>query len=210
MKKRILSLLLALVMLLGLLPTVALASGGAPTTKTAEDGKTYYLIEDEADLKWFRDQVNGGKGTINAKLTADITLTEANWTPIGKAADYSAGVYEANAFKGIFDGNRKTISGLKIDCTASSSVALGLFGVANGATIKNLVVRGEIKATLNKTSSATFEIGGVVGQRSSWKYPLQMDEQIITQLSFITRLWRITCAESACIIWIGLVPMPFP
>ena len=164
MKKRILSLLLALVMLLGLLPTVALASGGAPTTKTAEDGKTYYLIEDEADLKWFRDQVNGGKGTINAKLTADITLTEANWTPIGKAADYSAGVYEANAFKGIFDGNRKTISGLKIDCTASSSVALGLFGVANGATIKNLVVRGEIKATLNKTSSATFEIGGVVGQ----------------------------------------------
>lgn len=164
MKKRILSLLLALVMLLGLLPTVALASGGVPTTKTAEDGKTYYLIEDEADLKWFRDQVNGGKGTINAKLTADITLTEANWTPIGKAADYSAGVYEANAFKGIFDGNRKTISGLKIDCTASSSVALGLFGVANGATIKNLVVRGEIKATLNKTSSATFEIGGVVGQ----------------------------------------------
>ena len=164
MKKRILSLLLALVMLLGLLPTVALASGGVPTTKTAEDGKTYYLIEDEADLKWFRDQVNGGNGTINAKLTADITLTEANWTPIGKAADYSAGVYEANAFKGIFDGNRKTISGLKIDCTASSSVALGLFGVANGATIKNLVVRGEIKATLNKTSSATFEIGGVVGQ----------------------------------------------
>lgn len=33
MKKRILSLLLALVMLLGLLPTVALASGGAPTTE---------------------------------------------------------------------------------------------------------------------------------------------------------------------------------
>ena len=58
MKKRILSLLLALVMLLGLLPTVALASGGAPTTETAKDGKTYYLIEDEADLKWFRDQVN--------------------------------------------------------------------------------------------------------------------------------------------------------
>ena len=28
----------------------------------------------------------------------------------------------------------------------------------------HLVVRGEIKATLNKTSSATFEIGGVVGQ----------------------------------------------
>ena len=96
MKKRILSLLLALVMLLGLLPTVALASGGVPTTKTAEDGKTYYLIEDEADLKWFRDQVNGGNGTINAKLTADITLTEANWTPIGKAADYSAGVYKRN------------------------------------------------------------------------------------------------------------------
>ena len=33
---------------------------------------------------------------------------------------------------------------------------------------------------------------------------------MMTQLSFITRLWRMTWADRACIIWMGLVPMPLP
>ena len=162
MKKRILSLLLALVMLVGLLPTVALAADGTPTTETAEDGKTYYLIDDEADLKWFRDQVNGGHSTINAKLTANITLTEA-WTPIGKPADYSAGVYEPNAFKGIFDGNQKTISGLNVTYNGSVSASLGLFGETSGATIENLTVRGNVSATITGSDWGSYYVGGVVG-----------------------------------------------
>ena len=168
MKKRILSLLLALVMLLGLLPTVALASGGAPTTETAKDGKTYYLIEDEADLKWFRDQVNGGKGTINAKLTADITLTEANWTPIGVVADWAT-VFSDAPFAGVFDGQGHAIRGLNIDRTASASVGLGLFALINGGTIQNLTVYGQVKAKLEKADYASYSVGGVVGQSTSAK-----------------------------------------
>ena len=168
MKKRILSLLLALVMLLGLLPTVALASGGVPTTKTAEDGKTYYLIEDEADLKWFRDQVNAGKGTINAKLTADITLTEENWTPIGVVADWAT-VFSDAPFAGVFDGQGHAIRGLNIDRTASASVGLGLFALINGGTIQNLTVYGQVKAKLEKADYASYSVGGVVGQSTSAK-----------------------------------------
>ena len=168
MKKRILSLLLALVMLLGLLPTVALASGGAPTEEPAEDGKTYYLIEDEADLKWFRDQVNGGKGTINAKLTADITLTEANWTPIGVVADWAT-VFSDAPFAGVFDGQGHAIRGLNIDRTASASVGLGLFALINGGTIQNLTVYGQVKAKLEKADYASYSVGGVVGQSTSAK-----------------------------------------
>ena len=168
MKKRILSLLLALVMLLGLLPTVALASGGAPTEEPAEDGKTYYLIEDEADLKWFRDQVNGGKGTINAKLTADITLTEENWTPIGVVADWAT-VFSDAPFAGVFDGQGHAIRGLNIDRTASASVGLGLFALINGGTIQNLTVYGQVKAKLEKADYASYSVGGVVGQSTSAK-----------------------------------------
>ena len=168
MKKRILSLLLALVMLLGLLPTVALASGGAPTEEPAEDGKTYYLIEDEADLKWFRDQVNGGNGTINAKLTADITLTEANWTPIGVVADWAT-VFSDAPFAGVFDGQGHAIRELNIDRTASASVGLGLFALINGGTIQNLTVYGQVKAKLEKADYASYSVGGVVGQSTSAK-----------------------------------------
>ena len=77
MKKRILSLLLALVMLLGMLPTVALAAddGWDGTTKTEpEKSGDVYQIGTAAELAWFRDEVNSGKGTINATLTADIDL----------------------------------------------------------------------------------------------------------------------------------------
>ena len=66
MKKRIIALLLALVMVVGMLPTVALAAD-APIQD--EDG--YYQLTNEADLKWFRDKVNAGEGTINARLMAD-------------------------------------------------------------------------------------------------------------------------------------------
>lgn len=154
MKKRILSLLLALVMLLGLLPTVALASDGAPTEEPAEDGKKYYLIEDEADLKWFRDQVNGGKGTINATLTADIDLNNQEWTPIGQG--YSA------QFTGTFDGNQHTISGLKIAAATGSEI--GLFGPISGATIKNLIVKGSVSVTVASSAYMPVYVGSVVGQ----------------------------------------------
>ena len=155
MKKRIIALLLALVMVVGMLPTVALAAD-APIQD--EDG--YYQLTNEADLKWFRDKVNAGEGTINARLMADIALTES-WTPIGVAADYVTS-YDNEPFSGIFDGNEKTISGLNVTETAGNPAAL--FGMAKNATIKKLVVKGTVSSTAPSGGYMPVYAGGVVGQ----------------------------------------------
>ena len=100
------SLLLVLVMLLGLLPTAALAAPVGGGSGTAEDP---YRIATAQELVDFRDEVNGSakKSTskLCAKLTANIdlsTLGDRDWTPIGKMTNtYSDYV----AFGGVFDGD---------------------------------------------------------------------------------------------------------
>ncbi len=158
MKKRILSLLLALVMLLGMLPTVALAAddGWDGTTKTEpEKSGGVYQISTAAELAWFRDEVNSGKSTLNATLTADIDLNNQEWTPIGQG--YSA------QFTGTFDGNQHTISGLKIDKTTDN--AMGLFGsISSSAMIKNLIVKGSVSVTVASSAYMPVYVGSVVGQ----------------------------------------------
>ncbi len=141
MKKRMVSLLLVLVMLLGLLPTAALAAPASGSGTAADP----YLIATAQDLVDFRDEVNGSakKSTskLCAKLTANIdlsTLGDEAWTPIGKMTNtYSDYV----AFGGVFDGDGHTISGLKIDNSAQYQA---LFGYVKGGTIKNLTVAGSV------------------------------------------------------------------
>ena len=102
----------------------------------ARDGDGYYLIGTAAQLKWFRDQVNGGATNLKAKLTADINLagSSANqWTPIGSSS---------KKYSGTFDGNGHKITGVYIN---NSSDYQGLFGYILDAVIKNLTVSGEIK-----------------------------------------------------------------
>lgn len=61
-----------------------------------------YEIGNAGQLYWFAQQVNGGNVSLNAVLTADITVPdEKNWTPMGNSS---------NRFNGTFDGNGKTIS----------------------------------------------------------------------------------------------------
>lgn len=90
--------------------------------ETDTDG--YLKIATEANLKWFRDQVNDGKTNLKARLINDIALTES-WTPIGTSKSH---------FVGSFDGNGKTISGLRFDVqnTPEESLYLGLFGYVGG------------------------------------------------------------------------------
>lgn len=135
MKKRVISLLLALVLALGLLPTTAWAAGTDAVDVPIE-------ISSEEELKDFRTRVNNGEKSLCAKLTADITLTD-EWEPISNVA------FPADAFAGTFDGNGHTISGL--------SGSNGLFGFVNGATIRNLKVEGTI-------SSTSANVGGIVGK----------------------------------------------
>ena len=91
-----------------------------------------------AELEEFRDAVNNGlqyKGSLNNSvvLTDNIFMQKNfepfNWTPIGTAA---------HPFDGVFDGGGHTIQGLYINSPGTDCV--GLFGVAESATIYNLIL----------------------------------------------------------------------
>lgn len=125
MKRRMLSLLLVFVMVLGLLPTAALA---APTESSG-----VYQIGTAEDLLWFAQEVNNGNTAISGVLTADIDLSNVtNWPGIG-SSDYR--------FSGSFDGQGHTVTFKNADW--------GLFGYVRGsegavATIKNVKTKGSI------------------------------------------------------------------
>ena len=139
-------------------------SGESEGLKPAADGT--YLIYTAENLKEFAAIVNGTDGTstdsdANAKLMNDIVLNEkikvddngavtnqeklSEWIPIGTSS--------INSYKGTFDGNGKTISGLYIKSTADYQ---GLFGRVNGGTVKDLSVSGSVTAdTLQPQGAAT-------------------------------------------------------
>ena len=180
MKKRILAWVLALVMIVGLLPTITLAAD-LSGSGTKDDP---YLIATADDLAAFRTAVNtkanSGTNKFYAKLTANIDLSEQdNWTPIGLSS--------SKVFAGEFNGNGHTISGLTIK--AATTQYQGLFGYVKNGTIKNLTVEGSVKTSSNQaagivgygypvtienctnevavTSTAKGNIGGVVGVAGS-------------------------------------------
>lgn len=109
------------------------------------------IIETKEDLINFRDAVNNGndyEGKL-IKLAADIDLSDVNdgntgWEPIGSY--HSKYEEQQHYFKGTFDGNYHTISGMYMipheeawDYTGHYE---GLFGYVNDATIKNLTISG--------------------------------------------------------------------
>ena len=155
MKKRILAWALALVMIVGLLPTITLAAD-LSGSGTKDDP---YLIATADDLAAFRDLVNsvgaGKTSTLYAKLTDNIDLSgQTNWTPIGSSS--------SKVFAGEFDGNGHTISGLTIkDATTQYQ---GLFGYVKNGTIKKLTVEGSVETKSNQAA-------GIVG----YGYPVTIE-----------------------------------
>ena len=149
-QKRLLSLIMALAMVISLVPSAVFAAGGnLEGTGTAESP---YLIYDEDDLIKFRDIVNSTEACeAYAELTNDITLS-GEWTPIGTKT------YVNEQYKGTFDGKNHEISGLTISTEATNK---GLFGLVNGATIKNLRVDGKV------ICGTKNYIGGIVGKMQS-------------------------------------------
>lgn len=98
------------------------------------------LVSTAEDLVNIANDVNNNGYSYNGKtvvLLSDIDLAGINWTPIGQTGS------EAKAqFLGTFDGNGKTISGLKVTSNNSSTTnGYGLFGWLQG-TVKNLTVSG--------------------------------------------------------------------
>lgn len=102
-----------------------------------------YTISNLAELKAFRDAVNGtayGNGKTYEdkyiKLTADIDLESSAsdlWESIGK----TYGANKENNFMGTFDGDGHAITNLYSE--------KGLFGSVQSATIKNLSVSGKVQ-----------------------------------------------------------------
>ena len=103
-------------------------------------------------------------------LNSNLTLTAANWIAIGNTGT------AISQFGGIFDGNNKTIDGLKVNFnvddhnillggkTKTAQENAGLFGVlANGGAIKNLTVEGRIIVAYADATPWTY-VGGVVAQ----------------------------------------------
>ncbi len=92
-----------------------------------------YQIENGEHLAWLADKVNNSTSVtkLYAELTDDIDLGGYSFTPIGK---------DSREFSGVFDGKGYTVSGLNVTDVANA----GLFGTAKDATIRNVVVRGNV------------------------------------------------------------------
>lgn len=111
-----------------------------------------YLIFNPIQLNQLRNFLN--QSGVYFKLMADIDLTEfiedenpdQGWQPIGNSS--------SAAFKGILDGNGKTIKGLWIKRFSTNYV--GFFGYTDGATISNVNI--EVSTIEGKES-----VGGVSG-----------------------------------------------
>ena len=94
-----------------------------------------YIITTAAQLAQLVTYVNAGNEAFNScyyELGSNIDLSNyqsgQGWNPIGSTNN--------NYFSGVFDGNNKKITGLKIN--TSSQFCVGLFGYVSDGTIKNL------------------------------------------------------------------------
>ena len=127
---RILSLLLAVVLLIGLVPAVAQIA--------LAEGKTYEIsdFEDLHDYAAMSQNVNC-EG-ITFLLMKDITITEENLTTLKNKPLYFGN--HNCYFKGTFDGQGHTISGLTFKTGIEAEVDTALFAHTDGATIKNLTI----------------------------------------------------------------------
>ena len=153
MKKKILSLLLALCLVMALVPMTAFAEDAqninvwdgstaaafAGGTGTAEDP---YQIANGAQLAYLASSVNSGETyeEKNFALTANIDLNGLPWTPIANSfSDALLGGSDYRVFAGNFDGNGYTISNVSIGSETAPLEAdvLGLFGATEGK-ISNL------------------------------------------------------------------------
>lgn len=144
--------------------------GGGGSDDPSEDKG----IADVSAFMEFIRSVNAGASTTrweNADgevcLLADIDLTGIEWTPIGNASGEGSGTpaYSfVNAFRGKFNGKGHSVTGINWTCDMSKNNVYGLFGAADGATIRNLVVGAAGDAiTLTGTPEVTPSVAGVVG-----------------------------------------------
>ena len=180
MKKKLLSLLLALCLVMALVPMTAFAEDAqninvwdgstaaafAGGTGTAEDP---YQIANGAQLAYLASSVNSGETYTgkNFVLTANIDLNGLPWTPIANSFSNALfGGSDYRVFAGNFDGNGYTISKVCIgsETTPFESDVFGLFGATEGKisnlNLDTVSIHGVAKITLGYVIGPA---GGLVG-----------------------------------------------
>lgn len=131
-----------------------------------------YTISTPQELAAVAQAVNSGSNTFRDKvivLANNIDLNNYEWTPIGV---YTETPPHNTTFYGKFDGNGKTISGLKLSkaVIADNKAFCGLFGEVSAPQapdedakiwIKDLTVSGEI--TINSIDNTSLDVVYVSG-----------------------------------------------
>ena len=178
MRKRVISWLLTVVMVVSLLPTSVLAdtlaadqeqqtqqeqTAPADTENTvpAEDEETQEQQEPAEEVPVSRSARSGGAAPMLAAAGAvqDIGTAEkfAEMQPDGSyrlTADITVKEPYDKDFTGTFDGNGHTVT---LDITTAESSNVGLFAsLASGAVIRNVTTAGSISVSVNN-------VGGIAG-----------------------------------------------
>ena len=155
MKKKLLSLLLALCLVMALVPMTAFAEENEQSSKTS--------ITTVDELLEFAKAVDNGeyddKTDAVVSLDADLDLTGVAWTPIGSV--FAADGTLLHYFSGKFYGNGHTISNLNFSENYGKTEypSFGFFSEVYGAEISGLTIQGK----LNVSNSGYVYFGTVAG-----------------------------------------------
>ena len=155
MKKKLLSLLLALCLVMALVPMTAFAEENEQSNKTS--------ITTVDELLQFAKAVDNGeyddKTDAVVSLDADLDLTGIAWKPIGSVFDGDGNLL--HYFSGKFYGNGHTISNLDFSENYGKTEypSFGFFSEVYGAEISGLTIQGK----LNVSNSGYVYFGTVAG-----------------------------------------------
>ena len=155
MKKKFLTFLLALCLVMALVPMTAFAEENEQSSKTS--------ITTVDELLQFAKAVDNGeyddKTDAVVSLDADLDLTGVAWKPIGSVFDGDGNLL--HYFSGKFYGNGHTISNLDFSENYGKAEypVFGFFSVAYGAEISGLTIQGK----LDVSNSGYVFFGTVAG-----------------------------------------------
>ena len=150
MKKKLLSLLLALCLVMALVPMTAFAAGttdswdGTADTSWYDENETEFHLQTAEQLSGMAKLINGDMANFKDKtiyLENDLDLGGHEWISIGDGANTDVG-----SFQGVFDGQSHVVynlyshEGLKSENKDNNNNLYrnGLFGSIYNATVKNL------------------------------------------------------------------------
>ena len=137
-----------------------------------KSGNDVIYISSAQQLADFAANVNSGNyaQVATVELTQDIDMKQiTDWTPIGNATflwEKNILTIQGNPFKGIFDGKNFAIRNLSlVSKHTTAGNAYGLFGILDGAIIRNLQIgapQGD-NSHLTVSASVSIDAGVIAG-----------------------------------------------